>query len=70
PQWLRGELKDYARELLFESEATRLFFRRDAVASLWNAHQAGQERSMALWTLMMFCLWHRRFVETLVTEPT
>ncbi len=59
PQWLRGELKDYAYELLLKSDATREYFRQDAVKSLWDEHQAGRERSMALWTLMMFSLWHK-----------
>ena len=59
PQWLRGDLKEYARELLFDSDASKEYFQPAAVEAVWNEHQSGRERSMALWTLMMFCLWHR-----------
>ncbi len=68
--WLRSDLKDYAREILLESEGTKKYFQRAAVEKLWNAHQSGVSNfTSELWSLMMFNLWHRRFVETAATTP-
>ena len=61
-EWLRTDLKDYARELLLDSEGTRAFFDRGYVEKLWNQHQSGIHNfGTELWILMMFGLWHRRF---------
>jgi len=66
-QWLRGELRDYAGELLLESEGTRQFFARDYVEKLWRQHQSGLRNNVSpLWVLMMFNLWHRRFADASV----
>jgi asparagine synthase (glutamine-hydrolysing) len=61
-EWLRGDLREFARELLLEGEGTRAFFRREEVERLWQRHQSkvGNHQS-ELWILMMFNLWHRRF---------
>ena len=68
--WLRSDLKDYARDILLESEGTKQFFQRDAIEKLWNAHQSGMSNYTAeLWSLMMFNLWHRRFVEAPGKSP-
>ncbi len=73
PEWLRGDMREYARDLLLDSEGTRHFFRREAVERLWTQHQSGlRNRSTELWILMMFNLWHRRFAEASVparSEP-
>jgi asparagine synthase (glutamine-hydrolysing) len=64
-EWLRGDLKDYGRELVVESEGTRRYFHRDYVEKVWRQHQSGvRNYATELWILMMFNLWHRRFVET------
>jgi asparagine synthase (glutamine-hydrolysing) len=61
-EWLSGELRDYAAELLLESEGTRAYFRREYVEKLWRQHQSGiRNWTVELWILMMFNLWHRRF---------
>ncbi|MDH3592051.1 MAG: asparagine synthase (glutamine-hydrolyzing) [Planctomycetota bacterium] len=63
--WLRNDIKDYARSVLLDSEATKTYFSRAAIEKLWNQHQSGLSNYTAeLWTLMMFNLWHRRFVES------
>jgi len=63
-QWLRTDLKEYARDLLLGSEGTRTYFDAKYVERIWNAHQSGLSNfSTELWILMMFNLWHRRFVE-------
>ncbi len=61
-EWLRGDLRDFAAELLLESEGTRAFFRREHVEKLWSKHQSGiRNHQSELWILMMFNLWHRKF---------
>jgi len=61
-EWLRGDLREFATELLLEGEGTRTFFRRDYVEKLWRQHQSGiRNWQSELWILMMFNLWHRRF---------
>ena len=63
PAWFRGPLRERA-------EAT--FFGRDGGESglldtrglrrLWYEHQLGlRDHSTALWSLLMFETWHRRF---------
>ena len=63
-EWLRGEVKEYARDLVLDGEGTRRFFRRDTMETLWRQHQSGlRNRASELWVVMMFNLWHRKFVE-------
>jgi asparagine synthase (glutamine-hydrolysing) len=68
--WLRGELGDWAHDVLARSGAGELldlgYARR-----LLAAHQRGQaDHSRKLWTVLMFCLWHAIAVErSLVVQP-
>jgi asparagine synthase (glutamine-hydrolysing) len=65
-EWFRGELKDYAREVLLDSAALgRGYFRPQAVASLLDRHVCGEEdNSRGIWNLLVFELWHQRFVDS------
>jgi len=68
-EWLRSDLKDYARGLVLDGEATRRYLSRPYVEQLWRQHGSGvRNRATELWTIMMLNLWHRRFVE--VTLPS
>jgi len=61
-EWLRGDLKEYAGELLLKSEGMRDHFQPGYVETLWNQHQSGRRNyQQELWLLMMFALWHKRF---------
>ena len=63
-EWLRRDLKTYARDLVLEGEATRRYLRRSHVEALWKEHGSGlRNRATELWVVMMLNLWHRRFVE-------
>jgi asparagine synthase (glutamine-hydrolysing) len=64
-EWLRGELREYAREILLDPAAVRRgYFRRERVASLLDRHASGMEdNSRGIWNLLVFELWHRRFVD-------
>ncbi|MEV4410331.1 asparagine synthase (glutamine-hydrolyzing) [Catellatospora sp. NPDC049609] len=61
--WLRGEIGDWAHELLSRSAAGEhldLAYAR----SLLVAHQRMEaDNSRKVWTVLMFCLWHAVFVE-------
>jgi len=64
-EWLRGDVRDYARELVLEGEGTRRFFQRPYLEKIWQQHQSSVRNwSTELWNVMMFNLWHRRFVES------
>ncbi|MHC4731498.1 MAG: asparagine synthase-related protein, partial [Planctomycetota bacterium] len=64
-EWLRSDVRDYARELVLEGEGTRRFFQRPYLEKIWQQHQASRRNwSTELWCVMMFNLWHRRFVES------
>jgi asparagine synthase (glutamine-hydrolysing) len=63
--WFRGELREQTAELLTDSRAaSRGYFRQETLRTLLDRHQSGREDNSAkLWTLMMFELWHREFVD-------
>jgi asparagine synthase (glutamine-hydrolysing) len=66
PEWLRRDLKDYARALVLDGEATRRYLSLPYVERLWLEHGSGRRNwATALWMIMMLNLWHRRFVETM-----
>jgi len=60
-EWLRGDLRDYAGELVLEGEASRLYFRPQRLEKLWNDHQRGlRNYATELWIVMMLNLWDRK----------
>jgi asparagine synthase (glutamine-hydrolysing) len=69
--WLRGELKEIARELLLgERSRRRGYFRPESVERLLEEHLAGRgNREQEIWTLMMLELWHREFVDVVPSTP-
>ena len=63
--WFRGELKDFAYEILLDSRSRqRGYFRPAEVERLWGEHQAGREvRDSHLWLLLNFELWAREYLD-------
>ena len=63
--WLRGPLRQFTRDhLLARDSACGAFLDRDAVARVVNEHCQGRaDRSQEIWTLLVFELWHRQFIE-------
>lgn len=63
--WLRGGLRGYAREILLDPVARgRGQLRPDRVEALLDRHAAGvQDCSQGIWTLLVYELWHRDFVD-------
>jgi asparagine synthase (glutamine-hydrolysing) len=62
-EWMRGELRELAISLLFDSSSQDEVLKREAVTRLWKGHQSGlREYSRPLWAIMMFRMWQRKFM--------
>lgn len=62
--WLRGQWSTLSREILLDGGAVKNgFFKRKTVESMLDAHQSGQaDLSYALWSMLVFELWHAEFM--------
>jgi asparagine synthase (glutamine-hydrolysing) len=63
--WFRNELRDLVHEVLLDpGSLERGYFQPEVVRSMLERHDAGAGReTKRLWTLLMFELWHREFVD-------
>ncbi len=63
-RWLRGPLRPFLREQLLDSRsACSQYLDRGEVARILEQHEQGRyDRSGELWSLLVFEVWHRRFV--------
>jgi asparagine synthase (glutamine-hydrolysing) len=70
-QWLRGDLREVAEDLLLSPRGLgRGYVRPDRVRDLWRHHQRGvRDHSAQLWALMVLELWHRTFLDQPATGP-
>jgi asparagine synthase (glutamine-hydrolysing) len=60
--WLAGEMYEWARQILSESDAGELLDLAYA-RELLDAHRRGEaDHSRKLWTVLVFCIWHAIFV--------
>jgi len=65
--WLAGELYDWARAIITESQTQDLIVGTDILAML-EAHRLGPiDYSRKLWTVLIFMIWHGIFVENRIT---
>jgi len=61
--WLRGQLRDWAEDLLDPRTLGGGFLDVAAVRALWNEHISGRRNwPHALWTVLMFEAWRRRWI--------
>ena len=60
-RWLRGELRDYAREVLLDPERARgAGATSGEVRRLLDEHSGGsRDHGHRIWTLLMLELWYR-----------
>jgi asparagine synthase (glutamine-hydrolysing) len=59
-RWLRGDLRDWAENLLEPATIEACGLDKAAVRSLWMAHGAGtQDNASALWAVLMLASWTR-----------
>ena len=68
--WMRNEFRGEIARILLEPRATqRGYFNPTAVRRLVEEHETGtRDRSGEIWTLLMFELWHRNFLERSAAE--
>jgi asparagine synthase (glutamine-hydrolysing) len=63
--WFNYEMRDYLHDILLSSRLTqRGYLNRTILEQLIRSHQNGkQDYSQALWAVLMFELWCRRFLD-------
>ena len=67
--WLRGPLRHWAEDLLDPLSMSGGLLDPAAVRKLWLEHvDGGRNRSGALWTILMFEAWRRRWMGSMSTE--
>jgi asparagine synthase (glutamine-hydrolysing) len=64
-QWFRGSVKKFGEELFLGSGKGKSgLFDAQYVRTIWRDHQSGKRNyATHLWTVLMFELWHRKFME-------
>lgn len=68
--WFRGELREYLRTVLLDAQTLRRgYFRPESVRQLVDEHATARaDHGYRLWSLLMFELWHRAFIDS-ATAP-
>jgi asparagine synthase (glutamine-hydrolysing) len=62
--WLRGPLREAARDLLLDRTAQqRGWFNQQVISGLLEEHDAGTNRDLYLWPLLVIENWARRWVD-------
>jgi asparagine synthase (glutamine-hydrolysing) len=62
--WLRGPLRDWAEDLLDPQKLGGGYLDVKAVRALWSDHvDGGRNWAYALWTILMFEAWRRRWAD-------
>lgn len=56
--WMRGELKSWVKELLFDSLIHRGLFDSKQIRTVWEEHQLKQNQTDLLWKLVSLELWY------------
>jgi asparagine synthase (glutamine-hydrolysing) len=63
-KWFRGEFRSVVSEYLLSGRSLeRGIFQEDFVRGLVARHDAGEDHSERLWSLVNFELWQRRFID-------
>ncbi len=63
-EWMKTDLKAYTKTLVLEGNGSRAYLNIPHLNKIWDEHQRGVRNwSTQLWVIMMFNLWHKRFIE-------
>ena len=70
--WLRGDLKDFVHDtLLAKNAACHGYMDPRVIAKIVSEHEKGTEnRRQEIWTLLVFEIWHKLFIERQTAIPT
>jgi asparagine synthase (glutamine-hydrolysing) len=70
--WLRGQLRETAREALLASGAACAgYMDRRVLKEIVEQNESGQaDRQQEMWTLLVFEFWHKVFVEKRFAPPS
>ncbi|QSX09140.1 asparagine synthase (glutamine-hydrolyzing) [Alkalibacter rhizosphaerae] len=61
--WLRDEMHDWAKDLIRESQTDEYLIKAE-VERMLESHRKGEiDFGRRIWTVLMFMLWHRTFLE-------
>jgi asparagine synthase (glutamine-hydrolysing) len=67
--WLRGPLRNWAEDLLDPARLGGGLLDTAAVRTLWTEHLSGKGNwAYALWTVLMYEAWRRRWADSVKTE--
>jgi len=62
--WLRGDLREFANDILFGATTNDGLLDAGFVSKLWRQHQSGlHDFSRPLWAILMFRMWQRNFMK-------
>lgn len=62
-RWLKGTMRPFVHEMLLDHPATAGYFARGSVPALLREFEAGAPHGQAVFSLLWFELWHRRFID-------
>ncbi|EST12860.1 asparagine synthase (glutamine-hydrolyzing) [Sporolactobacillus laevolacticus] len=67
--WLKGEMYDWARKIIHDSN-TDAYINKSYALKLLDDHCSGKmDNSRKIWTVLMFMLWHQIYIEkTVIVE--
>jgi asparagine synthase (glutamine-hydrolysing) len=61
-EWFRKEIREYARPIILDGQASRDYLNRENIKKIWDEHErTGIDNSSKLWTIMMLNLWAKQF---------
>jgi asparagine synthase (glutamine-hydrolysing) len=70
-KWLRNEMYDFSREILLDDQATRRgYFDKKELENMVKENKSSGVYSKEIFSLLVLELWHRRFLDSPVTEGT
>ncbi|MGZ9818161.1 asparagine synthase (glutamine-hydrolyzing) [Peribacillus simplex] len=65
--WLKNEMLEWARELIFKSDTNHLMNKSVIFKMLEDHSQGKADYSRKLWTVLVFMLWHQIHIEKVFT---
>jgi asparagine synthase (glutamine-hydrolysing) len=62
--WLRVDLRELVYDHVLTDRSGHGLFAPETIRDFWREHESGlRDRTMELWGLLVFNLWHERFIE-------